>query len=163
MSFVALVFSQNSVPAPDYKNGTVLLFWQENVLTSPSGILSKYAYTGMQDTKKDIWTISDSQCFTIPKDGYIVAESSVYYSKKWSDSKKPYQSLFVNLQPVNSGWRHVFLATYSEDIGALSYSSYIPVNKGDKVAVGVQSAGDILPTWCSVAYYPIKLKDASSI
>ena len=134
-------------------------------MSSPSGVLSAYAYKGMQN--RNGWAISDNQWFTVPKDGYILAQGTADWSKYWSDTYKPTESLFVNLLPTNGGGRHAFLMNYSKDIGSQSFSSYIPVSKGDMIAVGVQFTPDyqkeILPPWCSVAYYPIKLKDASSI
>lgn len=114
----------------------------------------------MQDFDNDCWSISDNQYFIVPKDGYVIAGATCdYINGAW-------ESLFVNLAPAGTAaWRNVFLVNYSKDIGTQSFSMYIPVSKGDKIATGVQAKNrnQILPSWCSVAYYPIKLKDASSI
>lgn len=136
-------------------------------MTSPSGVLADYAYTGMQDASHTI-VIADEQCFTVPRDGYILSASTHTPSKFWSDIDKSPEALFVNLCPSGSTlWHHAFISQYTKDIGAQSFTLYIPVNKGDKIAVGVQFQPsykkEILPPWCAVTYYPIKLKDASSI
>lgn len=157
-----LVFSQNSVPVPDYENGTPLLYLDVNTPT-PGGVLGAYAYTGMQDGYANgAFIISDSQCFTIPKDGYIIVSATCSYQNN------AWESLFVNLAPAGTtAWRNTFLVNYTKDIGDQSFSMYIPVGKEDKIATGVQYnsnyARQILPPWCSVVYYPIKLKVASSI
>ena len=159
-----MLVSQNSVPTPDYDQGKQLLYWAEWAMDTPVGLLADYAYKGMQ-TKEANFSISDSQCFKVPKDGYIVVSDTFGYSKFWQSTNQPFQSLFVNLSPAGKfgSWRHVFISQYSKDIGSQSFTSYIPVNKGDQIAVGVQNAGQILPRWCVIDYYPIKLKDASSI
>lgn len=154
-----MVFSQNSVPVPDYSNGTSLLYWFEKH-NDLEGVLSAYAYTGMQDTGNDTWTISDNQYFIVPQDGYVIADATCMYRNGAQES------LFVNLAPAGTtGWKNIFVVYYSKDIGTQSFSMYIPVSKGDKIATGIQEKNKnmILPVWVSVTYYPIKLKDASSI
>ena len=136
-------------------------------MTYPSGVLADYAYTGMQDASQSI-VIADKQCFTVPRDGYVLSASTHLPSKFWSDTDKPTETLFVNLCPSGSTlWHHAFISQYSKDIGVQSFTLYIPVNKGDRIAVGVQYkpsyVKEILPQWCRVTYYPTKLKDASSI
>lgn len=154
-----MLFSQNSVPVPDFSNGTNLLYW-ENARNRLFGVLSAYAYAGMQDFDNNTWTITDNQYFIVPKDGYVIAAASCEYKND------AHESLFVNLAPAGTtAWRNIFLVNYTKDIGAQSFSMYIPVSTGDKIATGIQAKNQnmILPPWCSIVYYPIKLKDASSI
>lgn len=158
-----MVFSQNSdsVPTPDYANRTTLLLWNANTMSSPAGVLGAYAYAGIQDSKTQENIISDGQWFTVPKDGYIVAIANGYPT---IDKTPGETTCFVSLaSPGKTDWRFAFCFYYIKNSNSIGSTVYIPVEKGNRIVAGTQYSIHALPSWVGIYYYPVKLKDASSI
>lgn len=150
-----MVFSQDSIPEPDWDNA-ITLFEYEPSRNLRDGILQQYADSPLseQSTLKSL--VTEQRCYRCPSDGYIKSNSTDW---PHDSLKTTTDSFFVSLVDDKMNINHIHLHDFIYQGGALNVSTFIPVKKGQRVALGIQFSGRTLPQWCKVQFIPIKLKN----
>ena len=184
MSFVALVFSQNSVLVPDYGNCAMIYtcgtYFETNrkyynYTANEGGIGGKIrnrSHNWLRYWKTDSGTgnwvaypdYNGAASYTIPKDGYI--NFTYMMTSFYTTNENPWTGYDASKTASFAVWlvrggQLTKLYEKSGLAGTFVDDGLVPVAQGDIIYYGVLNKGNQLPAWAEIKFYPAKLKKIS--